>query len=220
MHYAKTLEHWLEQQDLNRTSKTETCKKAHCQIAFFLFHMHRRHYLIIVDRLDYPKSESQLERGPSPANPVSCSITDPAGQLLRGALGNLVPGDLRSCLGREDQPRSGLVQPAHDSHRIVPEHELKRVHGRANIANCSADDFILMIAHIRGHPALAAVNIHGYAFLYVELPVAHASLMQGPTVHLRVRLLPRPVKSRLPISPGVWRHRSADRAYHLGDRSS
>ena len=43
---------------------------------------------------------------------------DPAGQLLRGAVGHAVPGDLGSRHGRKDQPGCAVLQPRDDSDRL------------------------------------------------------------------------------------------------------
>ncbi len=61
---------------------------------------------------------------------------DPAGELLRGAVGHAVPGDFRSRHGRQDLARFRLVQPADGADRPVP-----ALPHRRGPAVCVAEDF-------------------------------------------------------------------------------
>ena len=75
-------------------------------------HRHRRHAYLILDRLDYLKSEAATGERDFARVELPVQQPDPAGQLLRGAVGHAVPGDLRSRHRREDQRGCRLVQQA------------------------------------------------------------------------------------------------------------
>ena len=75
---------------------------------------------LILDRLDYLKSESELESRDLARIELPVQQPDPAGQLLRGALGHAVPGDLGSRHRGQDFTRRRLVQPPDGPHRPVP----------------------------------------------------------------------------------------------------
>ena len=75
---------------------------------------------LILDRLDYLKSEAQLEAVISRESSFLFNNLVLLASCFAVLWGTLFPGDLRSGIGREDQPGCGLVQPAHDSHRTFP----------------------------------------------------------------------------------------------------
>ncbi len=72
---------------------------------------------LILDRLEYLKSESELESVVSRESSFLFNNLVLLAELLRRPLGHALPGHLRSRHQRKDQPRRALVQPPDDPHR-------------------------------------------------------------------------------------------------------
>src|SRR5207244_8171526 len=88
----------------------------------------------------------------------------PPGRQRRELAGGLLDGDGHGpdherIQHRELTPDLGDRAPAAQArdHELAP----------------AAHDLVLVVAHVHGHPPLAAINVHGCAFLYIRCPVSH-----------------------------------------------
>ena len=75
---------------------------------------------LILDRLDYLKSEAQLESVVSRESSFLFNNLILLAELLRGAMGHAVSDDFRSPLGKSNCARRRVVQPPDGPHRAVP----------------------------------------------------------------------------------------------------